>query len=183
MKIKGNLLIIFFILFFTLLVEAKKSGGKKKSVGKINLKGKKSGGGGGGGRLKKGGRGHLKKGKSRKKGGGGGGHKHVHHKGIQHNKPKTIKPMSPPLIHSTIPAAIYSPPFEGIETGQIPHDDQVALILDHLSKIGSTIDVFLRLTGTYPDGSKEQGHLIKNVYPPLRVLLEAQHSHEFSINK
>ena len=162
MKIKGNLLLIFFILFVTFIVEAKNSGAKKKSVGKIKLKGKK--------------------GKSHKKG-GGGGHKHVHHKGIQHKKPKTIKPMPPPLIHSTIPAALYSPPFEGIDTGQIPHDDQVILILDYLSKIGSTIDVFLRLQGTYPDGSKEQRHLIKNVYPPLRVLLEAQHSHEFSINK
>ena len=158
-------LLIFFILFFTFVVEAKKSGGKNKSVGKIKLKGKKGV--------------HLKKGGGR----GGGGHKHVHHKGIQHKKPKTIKPMPPPLIHSTIPAALYSPPFEGIDTGQIPHDDQVVLILDYLSKIGSTIDVFLRLRGTYPDGSKEQRHLIKNVYPPLRVLLEAQHSHEFSINK
>lgn len=106
-------------------------------------------------------------------------HKHVHHAGIQHGTPQTIKPMPPPLIQSSIPAAIYSPPFEGLETGQIPNDDQVVLILDWLSKIGSTIDVYLRLQETYPDGSKDQRNLVKNVYPPLRVLLEAQHTHDF----
>lgn len=111
-------------------------------------------------------------------------HKHVHHAGIQHSTPQIVKPMPPPLIQSSIPAALYSPPFEGLETGQIPNDDQVALILDWLSKIGSTIDVYLRLQGTYPDGSKDQRNLVKNVYPPLRVLLEAQHSYDFkSTNK
>lgn len=108
-------------------------------------------------------------------------HKHVHHKGIHHDKPKTVKPMPPPLIHSATPAVRYSPPFTGIDNGQIPHGNQVDLILDYLTKIESTIDVFLRLQGTYPDGSQEQRLVVKNVYPPLRVLLEAQHTHDYSI--
>lgn len=67
----------------------------------------------------------------------------------------------------------------GLENGQIPTDSQVDLIIDWLTKIGSTIDVFMRLQGTYPEGSRQQQHVIKNVYPPLRVLLESQYFYEF----
>ena len=90
-------------------------------------------------------------------------HHHVHHAGI----------------HPTIPLPLYSPPFVGVDNGQIPTVEQVSMILDWLKKVTSTIDVFLRLQATYPDGSDEQRQMIKNVYPPLKVLLAANYAHEY----
>lgn len=104
---------------------------------------------------------------------------HIHHVGAHHHSKHHRKHTAPPLIQSTTPVPLYSPPFVGIENGQIPTDSQVALIMDWLAKVGSTVDVFLRLQGTYPEGSQEQRQLVKNVYPPLRVLLESQYSYEF----
>lgn len=158
-------LIIFFIIALNFIVEAKKSHKPHTKIKGGHHKHKKA---------------HEKVAKPHK-------HKHkhihVHHKGIHHDVPKTVKPMPPPLIHSTTPAVRYSPPFVGIDNGQIPHDNQVDLIIDYLAKIESTIDVFLRLQDTYPDGSHEQRLVVKNLYPPLRVLLEAQHTQEYSIKK
>ena len=179
MRFKGCLLILFITLTLTLITEAKKhghkghhKGGHKKHKGHGH-KGHKSHG-------HKGHKGHESSDYSKDHGNKG----YIHHTGIQHSQPQIIKPIPPPLIQSSTPSALYSPPFDGgLETGQIPTDEQVVLILDWLSKVGSTIDVFLRLQGTYPDESKEQRHLVKNVYPPLRVLLEAQHAHEFSLSK
>lgn len=102
---------------------------------------------------------------------------HVHHPGLHHHT-KHHKKHSHKVIQSTTPVPLYSPPFNGTDTGQIPTDSQVDLILDWLSKVGATIDVFLRLKDTHPDGSTEQRQLIKNVYPPLRILLEAHYAHE-----
>jgi hypothetical protein len=171
-KMKLFVIFLFIILVLDLMVEAKKLRKSPKKHGKkVNLKMKKGKGKGKVGKVKVA---NIK---------GGKGHKHVHHKGIQHKKPETIKPMPRPLIHSTTPAALYSPPFVGIDNGQIPHDNQVDLILDYLSKIESTIDVFLRLQGTYPDGSDEQRLVVKNIYPPLRVLLEAKNIYDNSMGK
>lgn len=173
-----SILFIFLLLLISLIAVAeakhKPKGAKMPKIGKSHKghKGHKSGKAHKSHKIKM----HKGHKKAHKK-----SHKHVHHAGIQHSTPQTVKPMPPPLIQSSIPAALYSPPFEGLETGQIPNDDQVVLILDWLSKIGSTIDVYLRLQGTYPDGSKDQRNLVKNVYPPLRVLLEAQHSHDFKL--
>jgi hypothetical protein len=107
---------------------------------------------------------------------------HQHHAGIHHEKPHYVKHTTPGVVQSTKPVPLYSPPFVGLQDGQIPTDAQVDLIVDWLSKIGATIDVFLRLQGTFPDGSKEQRQLVKNVYPPLRVLLEAQYAYQFKTN-
>lgn len=104
---------------------------------------------------------------------------HVHHAGLHHHTKHHKKPNGPKVIQSTTPVPLYSPPFIGTDTGQIPTDSQVDLIIDWLSKVGATIDVFLRLKDTFPDESTEQRQMIKNVYPPLRILLEAQNAHEF----
>lgn len=108
---------------------------------------------------------------------------HVHHAGIQHNHPHRAKHTAYKLIQPTVPYPLYSPPFVGVDNGQIPTVDQVALIMDWLNKIISTIDVFMRLQATYPDGSVEQAQMIKNVYPPLRILLAADYANEYKKNK
>ena len=106
----------------------------------------------------------------------------IHHKGIHHAAAHHRKHFSGKVIQATEPVPLYSPPFNGTDTGQIPLDSQVVLIADWLSKVGATIDVFLRLQSTFPDGSLEQRRMIKNVYPPLRILLEAQHLDDFKNN-
>lgn len=104
---------------------------------------------------------------------------HVHYGGIQYTLTHHSKYQTQKLIQPTAPLPLYSPPFVGVDNGQIPTIDQVALIIDWLNKITSTIDVFLRLQATYPDGSKEQKQMIKNVYPPLKVLLAANYAYEY----
>ena len=106
-------------------------------------------------------------------------YKHVHHAGIHHSRPHHSKHKAHKLIQPTTPLPLYSPPFIGVDNGQIPTIEQVALIVDWLTKVTSTIDVFLRLQATYPDGSQEQKQMVKNVYPPLRVLLAANYAHEY----
>ena len=106
-------------------------------------------------------------------------HHHVHHAGIHHNRPHHSKHKAHKLVQPTIPLPLYSPPFVGVDNGQIPTVEQVSMILDWLKKVTSTIDVFLRLQATYPDGSDEQRQMIKNVYPPLKVLLAANYAHEY----
>lgn len=107
------------------------------------------------------------------------GHKHVHHAGVHHSRPHHSKHKARKLVQPTTPLPLYSPPFIGTDNGQIPTVDQVALILDWLTKITSTIDVFLRLQATYPEGSQEQRQMVKNVFPPLKVLLAANYAHEY----
>lgn len=106
---------------------------------------------------------------------------HIHHfGGLQFQTKHHSQYIPPPaVIQSTDPVPQFSPPFTGTDTASIPTDSQVDLIVDWLSKVGFTIDIFLRMQLTYPEGSVEQRNLIKNVYPPLRVLLEAQYAHEF----
>lgn len=106
-------------------------------------------------------------------------HKHVHHAGIHHARAHHSKHKSQKLIQPANPLPLYSPPFIGVDNGQIPTIDQVALIVDWLNKVTSTIDVFLRLQATYPDGSEEQKQMIKNVYPPLKVLLAANYANDY----
>ena len=107
---------------------------------------------------------------------------HIHHFGglhfqAKHHSQYTAPPQT--SIQSADPDPQFSPPFTGTNTASIPTDSQVDLIVDWLSKVGFTIDIFLRMQLMYPEGSVEQRNLIKNVYPPLRVLLEAQYAHEF----
>lgn len=106
-------------------------------------------------------------------------HNHVHHAGIQHSRPHHSKHKAHRLIQPTTPQPLYSPPFVGADSGQIPTVDQVVLIMDWLTKVISTVDVFLRLQATYPDGSIEQRQMVKNVYPPLRILLAADYTSEY----
>lgn len=159
MKLNSFLFLFFLLLLFVLLLtDAKKHGIKKIKVHKPKIKTHKP-------KIK------IHKPKIKKS--------HVHHAGLHHHT-KHHKKHSHKVIQSTTPVPLYSPPFNGTDNAQIPIDSQVVLILDWLSKVGATVDVFLRLKDTHPDGSTEQRQLIKNVYPPLRILLEAHYAHEHS---
>lgn len=172
MKPTSTLLLIFILLFSLIVIqiESKKHGIKIKKPKPVKLHKPKPV------KLHKPKPVHVHKAKLHK---AHHGHKHVHHAGVHHSRPHHSKHKARKLIQPTTPLPLYSPSFIGVDNGQIPTVDQAALILDWLTKITSTIDVFLRLQATYPEGSQEQRQMVKNVYPPLKILLAANYAHEY----
>ena len=71
----------------------------------------------------------------------------------------------------------YSPPFLGPDTGILPSDYQLAIITSYLNNIKTTMDVFLRMIAIKDGDDEAQCDILKNIYPPMRVLLEAEYAH------
>lgn len=88
---------------------------------------------------------------------------HKHHKHHKHNIHQAIVPM-------------FSPAFNGTDTSQVPADFQVELIQDWLKRIKIVCDVFLSMVEVQSSDPEQQRHLIRNLYPPIRVLLEADYA-------
>lgn len=80
------------------------------------------------------------------------------------------------LSQSKTPVPLFSPNFTGIDTGQLPMDAQVDLIVDWLTRIKVTLDVFLRMMEMKEDDEEAQRVLIRDLYPPVHPLLEAQYA-------
>ncbi len=115
-------------------------------------------------------------------------------------KPIKIKPIKMPKIHAVhigkkhhhkkkhdnsnqVMQAIvplFSPPFNGTDTGQVPADSQVDLIEDWLKRIKIVCDTFLGMVQVHSD-IEDQRKIIHNIYPPIRVILEADYAHSVQL--
>lgn len=104
---------------------------------------------------------------------------------VSHQTYNNSEANQPPLIllQSTTPIPLFSPSFNGTDTALIPTDDQVNLIIDWLSKIKTTIDVFFRMKSVYSKNTEDERSIVKNTFPPLRVLLEAQYIYNLQKNR
>lgn len=117
-------------------------------------------------------------------------------KKIKTKKPKPIKvkPIKIKPIHSKAPkiktgkkhkkkqkinqaiVPMFSPGFNGTDTGQVPADFQVQLIEDWLKRIRTVCDFFLNMVQVQED-IEDQRQVIRSIFPPVRVLLEADYAH------
>ena len=75
---------------------------------------------------------------------------------------------------------LFSPGFNGTDTGQVPADFQVQLIEEWLKRIKIVCDVFLSMAQVHSD-PEEQRQVIRNIYPPVRILLEANYAHSVKL--
>jgi len=89
---------------------------------------------------------------------------------------------SKPLVASNLQQSVedlprYSAPFTGPAEGLLPTDSQVATINAYLTNIKTTLDVFLRMTAMKAEDEDAQLEVLKNIYAPIRILLEAEYAH------
>lgn len=86
--------------------------------------------------------------------------------------------------HDTIVQAYnphFSPNFTATDSGIVPADPQVDLIVDWLKRIKTVCDVFLSMVNVHPEGSEEQRKIIRDLFPPIRVLLEADYAYSIHL--
>lgn len=86
--------------------------------------------------------------------------------------------------HNTIVQAYnphFSPNFTATDSGIVPADPQVDLIVDWLKRIKTVCDVFLSMVDVHPEGSEERRKIIRSLFPPIRVLLEADYAHSINL--
>jgi hypothetical protein len=96
---------------------------------------------------------------------------HAVHVGKKHRRHKKVHQVMVPR---------FSPGFNGTDTGQVPADSQVELIEDWLKRIKIVCDVFLSMVEVHADDD-ERRNLIRNLFPPVRVLLEADYAHSVRV--